>query len=589
MEAEALQQQLDQLRLQNEDLQRRLQQTPEGPPAAVSRISVKLPPFWRDRPTLWFSQVEAQFSLAGITQEATKYAYVVSHLDEKYANEVDDIITSPPAENPYTTLKTALIKRVSLPEDQRIKQLLIDEDIGDRKPSQYLRHLRSLAGPAFGQDKLLRTIWLQRLPINAQAILQTQPATASLDDLAEVADKIVAVQPTPAPAVHAVASKAPPEQLDNQLTELRDLISSMQSELQALRSSQSRDSRPRDRPRSPSPRPRFSHNNTVCWYHSRFGANSKKCQAPCNYQGNAPGSQDRTTNIKYLADCGSDVCCWPKRFLKDNRPRVPFALEAANDSTIATYGTLHVTPDLGLQRKFSWNFLVADVNMPILGSDFLAYYGLLPDCRNKRLIDSTTGRSVAGESSSIHQLSVRVASMPQSTPFSNILADHAKPHQFVFQDLDSCSHAFLRDDAVRKRLQQPYTGPHPVAQRDDKTITILANNAERRVSIDRVKPAYIIQDDAAPGPDSARGASSTSSPPPSTTMDSAGGSAPASNVPSSTSTPAASQSRSRSNQTINNADRPAYTTRYGRRIAAAGMLTALDRTKQEKGLLWIYA
>ncbi|KAK3916941.1 Cobyric acid synthase [Frankliniella fusca] len=580
MEAEALQQQLDQLRLQNEDLQRRLQQTPEGPPAAVSRISVKLPPFWRDRPTLWFSQVEAQFSLAGITQEATKYAYVVSHLDEKYANEVD-IITSPPAENPYTTLKTALIKRVSLPEDQRIKQLLIDEDIGDRKPSQYLRHLRSLAGPAFGQDKLLRTIWLQRLPINAQAILQTQPATASLDDLAEVADKIVAVQPTPAPAVHAVASKAPPEQLDNQLTELRDLISSMQSELQALRSSQSRDSRS---PGPPSQPP--------------VGA-----AAGCRDVSSRVIIRDRTTNIKYLADCGSDVCCWPKRFLKDNRPRVPFALEAANDSTIATYGTLHVTPDLGLQRKFSWNFLVADVNMPILGSDFLAYYGLLPDCRNKRLIDSTTGRSVAGESSSIHQLSVRVASMPQSTPFSNILAEfpeltkpsgaprqvrhstvhhirttpgppvsalpgssHAKPHQFVFQDLDSCSHAFLRDDAVRKRLQQPYTGPHPVTQRDDKTITILANNAERRVSIDRVKPAYIIQDDAAPGPDSARGASSTSSPPPSTTMDSAGSSAPASNVPSSTSTPAASQSRSRSNQTINNADRPAYTTRYGRRI-----------------------
>ncbi|XP_052128575.1 uncharacterized protein K02A2.6-like [Frankliniella occidentalis] len=349
------------------------------------------------------------------------YAYVVSHLDEKYANEVDDIITSPPAENPYSTLKAALIKRVSLSEEQRVEQLLSGEDIGDRKPSQYLRHLRSLAGSALSQDRLIRTIWLRGLPANAQAILQVLPATLPLDDLAETADKIVAVQPNLAPAVHAVAPKAP-EQLDSQLTELRSLISSMQSELQPVPT-------PTCQPKQHRllvPQPLRGQLEEVPGALQLPGKRPRQpvvAASGCRDISSRVIIRDRTTNIKYLADCGSDVCCWPKRFLKDNRRQVPFALKAANDSTIATYGTLHVSPDLGLQRKFSWNFLVADVNMPILGSDFLAYYGLLPDCRNKRLIDSTTGRSVAGENNSVHQLSVRVASVPQSSPFSNILAE----------------------------------------------------------------------------------------------------------------------------------------------------------------------
>uniref|UniRef100_A0A1B6EJH2 Uncharacterized protein n=1 Tax=Cuerna arida TaxID=1464854 RepID=A0A1B6EJH2_9HEMI len=58
-----------------------------------------------------------------------------------------------------------------------------------------------------------------------------------------------------------------------------------------------------------------------------------------------------------------------------------------------------------------------------------------------------------------------------------------------------CSHGFLRDDTVRKSLQPPYTGPYQVVSRDEKTISIIINGQTSRVSIDRVKPAYILAEE----------------------------------------------------------------------------------------------
>jgi hypothetical protein len=114
-------------------------------PAAVSRVTVRLPSFWAERPAVWFAQAEAQFFLAGISSETTKFYYVISQLDHRYATEVEDVITSPPERDPYTTLKTELIRRLSPFREQRIHQLLTLEEMADRKPSQFLRHLRSLA------------------------------------------------------------------------------------------------------------------------------------------------------------------------------------------------------------------------------------------------------------------------------------------------------------------------------------------------------------------------------------------------------------------------------------------------------------
>jgi hypothetical protein len=81
---------------------------------------------------------------AGVNSEKSKFFHVISQLEQRCAAELEDIITSPPEQSLYTTLKAELVRRLTPAREQRIRQLLTLEEIGDREPSQLLRHLRSL-------------------------------------------------------------------------------------------------------------------------------------------------------------------------------------------------------------------------------------------------------------------------------------------------------------------------------------------------------------------------------------------------------------------------------------------------------------
>jgi hypothetical protein len=184
-------------------------------PAEVSRVTVRLPPFLAERPAVWFAQAEAQFTLAGISSEKIKFCYMILQLDHRYATEVEDIIPSPPDQDPYTTLRNELVGRLSPSREQRIRQLLMPEELGDRKPSQFLRHLRRLALDV--PDDFLRRILSSRLPSNVQAILICQPE-GSLDAAARCADSISEVAPKP-----AIASVGPPSDNTAHLQGIEDL------------------------------------------------------------------------------------------------------------------------------------------------------------------------------------------------------------------------------------------------------------------------------------------------------------------------------------------------------------------------------
>ena len=66
-----------------------------------------------------------------------------------------------------------------------------------------------------------------------------------------------------------------------------------------------------------------------------------------------------------------------------------------------------------------------------------------------------------------------------------------KQRPFVSSALSHCTHVFVRQDAVRRTLEQPYYGPHKVVERRAKTFTVDINGKQEEISLDYLKPAHI--------------------------------------------------------------------------------------------------
>jgi hypothetical protein len=64
---------------------------PEQPPDStftINRVGIRVPPSWAEKSAMWFAPLEGQLALSNITQNAIKFYYVTSQLDNKYAAEV---------------------------------------------------------------------------------------------------------------------------------------------------------------------------------------------------------------------------------------------------------------------------------------------------------------------------------------------------------------------------------------------------------------------------------------------------------------------------------------------------------------------
>lgn len=72
---------------------------------------------------------------------------------------------------------------------------------------------------------------------------------------------------------------------------------------------------------------------------------------------------------------------------------------------------------------------------------------------------------------------------------------HGEKKNFIFKDLATSQQVFIRHDGPKNCLQMPYDGPYPVVSRNKKTFCINVKGKKITVTIDRLKPAYIIADD----------------------------------------------------------------------------------------------
>ena len=71
-------------------------------------------------------------------------------------------------------------------------------------------------------------------------------------------------------------------------------------------------------------------------------------------------------------------------------------LLATNGTRMTTYGERLFSIDCGLRRSFEWKFIIANVNYPIIGADFLYYHNLTLNLFERKLIDNLTKLSSTG-------------------------------------------------------------------------------------------------------------------------------------------------------------------------------------------------
>lgn len=243
--------------------------------------TLKLPPFWSADASLWFRQVEAQFELRRISCDKTKFNHIISNLPGEIITSIRDIIISPPDLNKYETLKSALVLRTSTSEEHRLQQLLTHDELGDRKPSEYLRYMKQLVtdNKAVIESSVFRMLFMQRLPEKIRLVLAATQES-NLEKIAELADKMSEISNIS--SVYAVETKP------DEISELRKEVSELAKIMKQLSTSRqrSRSKSPNQNNASRIQRRSTTVTSTMCWYHSKFGASAKRCQQPCSFQGN---------------------------------------------------------------------------------------------------------------------------------------------------------------------------------------------------------------------------------------------------------------------------------------------------------------
>ena len=134
--------------------------------------------------------------------------------------------------------------------------------------------------------------------------------------------------------------------------------------------------------------------------------------------------RDPNSDLDFLIDTGAELSLVPPTWReRQQQQRNDSLLVTATGANIASWGKRQIDIQIG-DRKFAWNFLIADVTQPLLGADFLAEYGIAPDVKNGRLIftDESFPQSVSCRR--INSISPRITSAASiNNVYAQLLSD----------------------------------------------------------------------------------------------------------------------------------------------------------------------
>ena len=124
-------------------------------------------------------------------------------------------------------------------------------------------------------------LFLQRLPANVRMVLASTDSSMDLHKLADLADKVMEVA---TPTVASISGTHSEDTDTFEVRQLREEVACLTNLVASLsvRSRQWSSSRPRH-PNSPAPPNPPPPQDSLCWYHAKFGKAARKCKDPCSW------------------------------------------------------------------------------------------------------------------------------------------------------------------------------------------------------------------------------------------------------------------------------------------------------------------
>ena len=155
-------------------------------PAAVQHVAVKPPAFMETAVQGWFAIMEAQFHLAKISSDTTKFYHVLAALPPTTVSKLD---TSVLASNSFAALREAVCSLYERTRSELFDQLISKVQLTGR-PSLFVRELQEIGGKVGVGDDLVRHKLLQSLPPAIGAVLAAQ-RDLTLHQLGKLADELM--------------------------------------------------------------------------------------------------------------------------------------------------------------------------------------------------------------------------------------------------------------------------------------------------------------------------------------------------------------------------------------------------------------
>lgn len=149
-------------------------------------VSIKAPAFMETCVSGWFQIMEAQFHLANISKDDTKYFHVLASLPPDTVSRLPQYILTT---HNYVELKKFVTQLYEQSKTELFDKLMSDTPLTGR-PSLYMEELRRTAGKVGVGDDLVRHKFFQSLPQSIAPVLIAQK-DLSLDQLSRLADELM--------------------------------------------------------------------------------------------------------------------------------------------------------------------------------------------------------------------------------------------------------------------------------------------------------------------------------------------------------------------------------------------------------------